>query len=359
FQALLAKYSGQDDLLVGTPVAGRTRPELEGLIGFFVNTLSLRGRLDGDPTFRALLARTRDETLGAFAHQDLPFERLVDALAPERDLGRNPLFQVVFSLQSAERGTPEPAGLRMEVHEEETHTAKFDLTLSLVDGADGLSGSLEYATDLFEAATAGRMARHLSVLLAGIAADPDARLSDLTLLDDAERAQVLQEWSGAPVSVGTGRWMPVHERVLARAAETPHAVAVVAGGERVTYGELACRSAGLAERLRALGAGPETRVALLAGRSPELVVAMLATLRAGAAYLPIDPGTPSERVGVILADAGRVGRLEGFGGEVVVLGQAPSPPGPLSPASGRKGENGDGGPPPPAPPPTAALTRLA
>ncbi len=349
FQALLAKYSGQDDLLVGTPVAGRTRPELEGLIGFFVNTLALRGRLDGDPTFRALLARTREETLGAFAHQDLPFERLVDALAPERDLGRNPLFQVVFSLQSAERGTPEPAGLRMQVQEEETHTAKFDLTLSLLDGADGLSGSLEYATDLFDAATAGRMARHLAVLLAGIAADPDARLADLTLLDDAERRQVLEEWSGAPLPVGRAdAWLPVHERVLARAAETPDAVAVVSGGERLTYGELACRSAELAERLRGLGAGSETRVALLAGRSPELVAAMLATLRAGAAYLPIDPGTPAERVGVILADAavpvvladaGLTEKLEGFGGEVVVLGQAPSPPGPLSPASGRKGEN--------------------
>jgi amino acid adenylation domain-containing protein len=337
FQLLLAKYSGQDDLLVGTPVAGRTRPELEGLIGFFVNTLALRGRPDGDTSFRAFLARTRDETLGAFAHQDLPFERLVEELAPERDLARNPLFQVVFSLQSAERGTPELPGLRMRVREEETHTAKFDLTLSLADGEDGVSGSLEYATDLFDAATAGRMARHLTVLLAGVAADPDARLADLSLLDAAERRQVLEEWSGAPLPAGSAAaWAPVHERVLARAAETPDAVALVAGGGRVTYGELARRSAGLAGRLRGLGAGPETRVALLAARSPELVAGMLAVLRAGAAYLPLDPGTPAERVAVILEDAAvpvvladgtTVDRLEGFGGEVVLI-DTPHPPAP-------------------------------
>ncbi len=356
WQALLAKYSGQDDLLVGTPVAGRTRPELEGLIGFFVNTLALRGRLDGDAPFRSLLARTRDETLGAFANQDLPFERLVEEVEAERDLGRNPLFQVVFALEPAERGIPEPAGLRMRVRDEETHVAKFDLTLALADAVEGLAGSLEYATDLFDAATAARMARHLGVLLAGIAADPDARLSDLTLLDDAEWRQLLEEWSGAPRAAGpAGAWLPVHERVLARAAETPDAVALVHGGGMVTYGELARRSGELAERLRGLGAGPETRVALLAGRSPELVAAMLAVLRAGAAYLPLDPGTPAERVGVILADAeapvvladaGLAERLEGFGGTVVWL--TPHPPAPTatplppapSPARG-EGENGN------------------
>ncbi|HEX8275797.1 MAG TPA: amino acid adenylation domain-containing protein [Longimicrobiaceae bacterium] len=348
WQALLGRWAGQDDVLVGTPVAGRTRPELERLIGFFVNTLALRGRLDGEPSFRALLARTRDETLGAFAHQDLPFERLVEELAPERDLARNPLFQVVFSLQSAERGTPELPGLRMRVAEEETHTAKFDLTLALTDSAEGISGSLEYATDLFEAATAERMARHLTVLLAGIVAAPDARVSDLTLLDDAERRQVLEEWSGAgDVGGGAEAWAPVHERVLARAAATPDAVAVVSDGRGVTYAELAARSAGLAERLRALGAGPETRVALLAARSPELVAGMLAVLRAGAAYLPVDPATPRERVAtiladaavpVVLADAEGAERLEGFGGEVVAI-DTPHPPAP-SPTRGEGEHDG-------------------
>ncbi|HEX2188124.1 MAG TPA: amino acid adenylation domain-containing protein [Longimicrobiaceae bacterium] len=302
FGALLAKYSGQDDLLLGTPVAGRTRPETEGLIGFFVNTLALRARLDGEPTFRDLLGRTREATLGAFAHQELPFERLVEELEPERDLGRSPLVQVVFSLLSGEGAAPGLPGLRMEVEEEETHTAKFDLTLALEERPDGISGALEYATDLFDAATVERLAAHLAVLLAGALADPDARVAGLTLLDEGER-RVLGEWSGAPLPP-TEAWVPVHERVLARAAEAPGSVAVVCGGARLTYGELERRSGELAAELRRRGAGPETRVALRMERSPDLVVAMLAVLRAGAAYLPIDPATPAARVEGILEDSG-------------------------------------------------------
>jgi amino acid adenylation domain-containing protein len=347
FQVLLAKGSGQDDVVVGTPIANRTRPELEGLIGFFVNTLALRARLDDAPAFRDLLARTRDETLGAFAHQDLPFDRLVEALAPERDLGRNPLVQAVFALHAAQGGAPELPGLRVRVEEEETHTAKFDLALTLDETGDGLAGRLEYATDLFDADTAARMAEHFVTLVAGAVAHPDAPVSELTLLDDAARRQVLEEWSGESVSPSP-EWAPVHTRVLARAAAAPHTVAVVCGGTRMTYGELAARSACLAAELGRRGAGPESRVALLAHRSPELVVAMLAVLRAGAAYLPVDPSTPVERVATILEDAGvelvlaeeaLAERLAGYAGEVVVLG-TPLPPAP-SPTRG-EGEHDDG-----------------
>ena len=382
FQVLLARYSGQDDLLVGTPVAGRTRPELEGLIGFFVNTLALRGRLGGAPTFRELLARTRDETLGAFANQDLPFERLVEALETDRDLGRNPLVQVVFSLQAAgdDPGLP---GLRTRIEEEATHTAKFDLALALHEGPQDVSASLEYATDLFDAGTVERMAGHLVVLLGGVVADPERRVAELPLMDDAERQRVVETWNATERAYPTSPL--IHERVAEQARIRPTAVAVTSGDGALTYGELDARAERLAGELRSRGVGPETRVGVLLERTPALVVAQLAVLKTGAAYLPLDPALPEERIEFMLADAGvarvvteagMAGRLDGA---VWVEETAPSSPDPLSPASGRKGEyvdvegedRGEGmslprprgelsefGPPhPPGPPPPASEGR--
>ncbi len=326
WQVLLGRWSGQDDVVVGTPVAGRTAAETEGLVGLFVNTLALRVDLSGDPPFREVVARVRDAALGAYAHQELPFERLVEELGVRRDLARNPVFQVVFALQNTPGLPVEMSGVRLEVEGAESATAKFDLALAMAESGDGFQAALEYAVDLFDRETAERMAAHFRVILEGIAAGPSRRVSELPLVEPAE-ARMLEAWSGASVAPAAP-WTPVHERVLARAAEAPHAVAVVLGDTRTTYGELARRSGELAARLAARGVGPETRIALLAERSPEQVAAMLAVLRAGAAYLPIDPSTPDRRIARILADAGvpvvltqrpLAGRLEGFGGEVVLL----------------------------------------
>ncbi|MET0395502.1 MAG: amino acid adenylation domain-containing protein, partial [Longimicrobiaceae bacterium] len=326
WQVLLARWSGQEDVVVGTPVAGRTAAETEGLVGFFVNTLALRVDLSGDPPFREVVARVRDAALGAYAHQELPFERLVEELGVRRDLARNPVFQVVFALQNTPGLPVEMDGVRLEVEGGETATAKFDLALAMAESGGRFEAALEYATDLFDPATAERMAAHFRVLLEGIAADPSLRVSELPLAEPAE-ARMLEAWSGEAVAPAAP-WMPVHERVLARAAEAPDAVAAVLGDTRTTYGELARRSGELAARLAARGVGPETRVALLAERSPELFVAMLAVLRTGAAYLPIDPSTPDQRISRILADAGvpvvltqrtLAARLAGFGGTVVLL----------------------------------------
>jgi amino acid adenylation domain-containing protein len=326
WQVLLGRWSGQEDVVVGTPVAGRTAAETEGLVGLFVNTLALRVDLSGDPAFREVVARVREAALGAYAHQELPFERLVEELGVRRDLARNPVFQVVFALQNTPGLPAEMDGVRLEVEGAATATAKFDLTLAMADSGGRFEAALEYAADLFDAETAERMAAHFRVLLEGIAADPSRRVSELPLVEPAE-ARMLEAWSGAAVPPADP-CTPVHERVLARAAEAPDAVAVVLGDTRTTYGELAHRSGELAARLAARGVGPETPVALLAERSPELVAAMLAVLRSGAAYLPIDPSTPDQRIARILADAGvplvltqrtLAGRLEGFAGEVVLL----------------------------------------
>ncbi|HEV2733653.1 MAG TPA: amino acid adenylation domain-containing protein, partial [Longimicrobiaceae bacterium] len=347
WRTLLARWSGQEDLVVGTPVAGRTVAETEPLVGFFVNTLALRTDLSGDPAFREVVARVRDAALGAYAHQELPFERLVEELGVERDLGRNPVFQVVFALQNTPALPVQMAGVRLEVEGAETATAKFDLTLAMAESGGRFEAALEYAVDLFDRGTVERMAEHFRVLLEGIVADPGRPLSALQLLSDDERRRVVHDWNATERAHPAGPL--VHERVAEQARRRPAAIAVVSGGATLTYGELDARSGRLAARLTERGVGPETRVGVLMERAPELVVAQLAALRAGAAYLPIDPALPDERIAFMLADArvplvlasaGTAGRLGAFGGEVVVVAQAPSPPGPLSPASGRKGEHG-------------------
>jgi amino acid adenylation domain-containing protein len=301
WQVLLHRYSGADDLVVGTPVAGRDRREVEGLIGFFVNTLALRGDLSGDPPFRELLRRTRARAVAAFGHQDVPFERVVEALRPDRSMSHGAVFQVSFVLQTALPPTVDAEGLVFRGLGTERGTAKFDLELEAIDTPDHLTLSLEYAADLFDASTAARMLDHLRTLLLGIAARPDAALSALPLLDDEDRAR-LAAWNATELPYP--RDATVHGLIAEQAARAPDAQAVVFRGTSLTYAELEARANRLAHHLRRLGAGPEARVGICLERSAETVVAMLAVLKTGAAYLPLDPAYPADRLAYMLEDSG-------------------------------------------------------
>ncbi|EFF88805.1 pyoverdine sidechain peptide synthetase III, L-Thr-L-Ser component, partial [Streptomyces sp. e14] len=300
FQLLLGRSCGQHDVVVGTPVAGRDRPETQAMVGLFANTVALRTDLSGAPSFLELLGRVRETALGAFTHQETPFERLVDELAPERDPSRNPIFQVVFQL--AAHTPPEPGALRAEQRPVDWRTAKFDLGLALGSTAEGaIAGQLEYATALFDEATIHRTIAHYLRLLAAIAADPGKPVHRLELLPDAERA-LLASWSGSGRDHAAEQTLPeVFERWAAR---TPDAPAVRCEGVSLGYGELNARANRLAHRLRALGAGPETLVGVRFERGLDLVVALLGVLKSGAGYLPLDPGQPADRLAYILADAG-------------------------------------------------------
>ncbi len=307
FQTLLYRYSGQEHFLVGTPVAGRGASETIDLIGFFVNTLALRADVAGDPPFRSLLRRVRDGALEAYAHQELPFERLVAALGPERDQNHSPLFQVMFVLQNAPAAELRLDGLASELRLLDTATAKVDLMLDLTETPAGLEGWIEYSRDLFAEATIARMAGHLQVLLEGIAADPDCPVSALPLLTEAERAQIVGDWRATAPTASDQSLAALFEQ---QAALRPDAVALVGpagagqpGDLQITYAELNRRANQLAWHLRALGAGPETLVGLYAARSPALILATLAVVKAGAAYLPLDPTYPAERLQYMLADA--------------------------------------------------------
>jgi len=299
WQALLARYSGQEDVVVGSPIANRTRLELEGLIGFFTNTLALRLDLSGDPSFWELGRRVRAAALDAYAHQDVPFEKLVEELHPDRHLGRNPLFQTMLVLQKAAAG-PELPGVETELLDVDTGTAKFDLTLMLVEDGGGAAGALEYACDLFDAGTVDRMLGHLCTLLEAAVEDPGRRLSDLPLLTAAEQEELVA-WS-RPLTPEPPKLL-VHEGVAAQAARTPGAVAVIDGDQSLTYGELMDRARSLARRLNDLGVGPDVPVGLFLERSLDMMVAVLGVLEAGGAYLPLDPTWPEERLRIMLEDA--------------------------------------------------------
>jgi amino acid adenylation domain-containing protein len=304
FQAFLHRYSGQTDFAVGSPVANRNRAETEGLIGYFVNMMALRADLSGDPSFRALLARVRETSLGAFEHQDLPLESLVEALRPERDPSRTPLFQVMFVLQNNRMPDVLPHNLTLAplALGGETGTAKFDLSLAIADDDRGLSGSFEYDADLFDAATVERMAGHFETLLRGVLADPDSRLSQLPILPDGERRRLIRDGSGP--AVPRHACVLVHQLIEEQAARTPEAVALDGRDRRLTYHQLNAWANRLAHRLRALGVGPEARVGLAVERSPEMAAGLLGILKAGAAYVPLDPAYPADRLGFMLSDAG-------------------------------------------------------
>ena len=322
FQALLGRLTGQRDLVVGAPVAGRNHRATEPLIGCFVNTLVLRADLGAAPGFGELLSQVRLTALDAYAHQDLPFELLVEALHPERDLARNPLFQVAFALQNAPLPELALRGLVLAPLAESAATAKFDLSLVLAEAASGpplLAGTIEYACELFDAATVERLAGQLRTLLSAVAADPDRRLGDLPWLDAAQSHQLRCEWNDtSPVGAAdaTDAAGCIHPLVLARAAATPDATAVVDAEGTMTYGELAARAGQLARHLRTLGAGPETVIAVCMRRSAAEVTALLAVLAAGGAYLPLDPAHPAARQRLALADAGVRLLLRGAGVEL-------------------------------------------
>ncbi|WP_345673033.1 amino acid adenylation domain-containing protein, partial [Streptomyces phyllanthi] len=298
---VLGRYAGLDDVVVGSPAANRTRPETEDLIGFFVNTLVLRTDLSGDPSFTDLVGRVRETALDAYAHQDLPFEQLVDALVTERDRSRTPLFQVFFNYLRDE-GDGAAAGDGPDDAQASPRTVKFDLTVNLVDAGTGLAGSIEYSAALFDRETAERMVGHLITTLGAVAEDPDRRLSRLPVLTSAERNLMLATWNDTTTSLPAVGG--VHELVAAQAAARPDAVAVVAGGTTLTYAALEERAGRLADRLRALGAGAESVVGLCLERGLDTVVAILAVWKAGAAYLPLDPDYPTERLAFVLADSG-------------------------------------------------------
>ncbi|HEV3049922.1 MAG TPA: amino acid adenylation domain-containing protein, partial [Longimicrobium sp.] len=301
FKAVLARWSGQDDVVVGSPVAGRTRPELEGLIGFFVNTLALRTDLGGDPTFRQLLQRVREGTFEAFQHQDLPFDKLVEELHVERSLAHHPVFQTTFMLQNAPTGFALP-GLELQAETFGWTTAKFDLSLNLQEQGDAVAGGIEYATDLFDAGTIRRLGAHYNALLAAAVANPDTPVSRLPLLDAAERAVVVEEWNRTATDFPRDR--SIVSRFAEQASATPGAVAVRYGAASLTYAELDRASNRLARRLHALGVAADSRVALSLDRDCGMIVTLLAILKAGGAYVPLDPSYPAERLALMLEDAG-------------------------------------------------------
>ncbi|MDP1666746.1 MAG: amino acid adenylation domain-containing protein [Methylobacter sp.] len=300
FQVLLHRYSGQDDIVLGTPSAGRNRLELEGLIGFFISTLVLRTDLSGDPSFRDLLKQVREVALGAYANQNMPFEKLVEVLHPQRDLSRNPLFQVMFILQNTPDYNLQLNEITEEYIQADNETAKFDLTLELTETLHGLTGRVEYATDLFEAATIGRLIGHFQTLLEGIVGQPETRLSGLPLLTDSERRQLLEEWKGPAVAVPE---RCIHQLFEEQAARSPEAVAVSYEDRQLTYDELNAHANQLAHHLRNIGVKPEVLVGICLERSLEMVIGLLGILKAGGAYVPLDPAYPGERLAFMLEDS--------------------------------------------------------
>jgi amino acid adenylation domain-containing protein len=301
FKTLLYRYTVQEDVIVGSPIANRNWAEIEGLIGFFVNTLVLRSDLGGTPSFRELLGRVREVALGAYAHQDMPFERLVEELQPERDMSYNPLFQVMFVLQNTPMPDGDFSGLALSSLEVESKTARFDLALSLTETEQGLIGSFGYNTDLFDEATIARMVGHLRTLLEGVVADPNKRICDLLILTEAERHQLLVEWNDTQVNYPLDKC--IHQLFEEQAERTPDNVAVVFEDQQLTYRELNARANQLAHYLQKQGVGPDVLVGICVERSLKMIVGLFGILKAGGAYVPLDPAYPQERLTFMLEDA--------------------------------------------------------
>ncbi|MEV5015470.1 non-ribosomal peptide synthetase/type I polyketide synthase [Streptomyces sp. NPDC053780] len=326
YQALLHRYTGATDICVGTPVAGRTEVELERMIGFFVNTLVLRTELDRTLSFADLLARVRETAVGAFAHQEVPFERLVEELNPARDPSRNPLFQVMFNLLNLNDDPLDLTGVA--AHDRPGSglgSSQVDLSLDIYQRDDGLLCRLEYNTDLFDAATADRLLRHFETLLTALAANPGAALGSCELLDSAERRRLLEEWNDTARPVEPVTVPEMFERAARR---VPDQVAVVARDGRLTHAELHARANRVARHLIAQGVGPEDRVALVLPRTTDMVVALLGVLKSGAAYVPVDLAMPRDRAGAMLEDAAPAVVVTGLDDEVL----AGFPDGDLDPA---------------------------
>ncbi len=301
FELLLQRYTGQDELLIGSPIANRNRPDVEGLIGFFVNTLVMRGDLRGEPTLSELLARVRETALAAYAHQDLPFERLIEELQPRRDLSRPPLVQVMAALQAAAAEALELPGLRLEPLAVDSGTAKFELTLHLAEGAESVDGWIEYNADLFEAATVERMAEQLGSLLKAFPAGLDRLAADLPFLPESQVRALLADGDGGPGEPLAAECL--HRLFEIQARQRPDAPAIAAGEERWTYRDLERHANRLAHALRGLGVGPEVPVALCMAKTPRRKAALLGILKAGGAYVPLDPSHPKERLAFMLEES--------------------------------------------------------
>jgi amino acid adenylation domain-containing protein len=301
FQALLSRYTGQEDIVVGSPFTNRHRAEVEGLVGFFVNTVPLRTDLSGDITFRRLLQRVKATALEAYDHRELPFEKLVEELRPERNLSYNPLFQILFAVQTDAAPIEQVAGLQLDLEDVDTGTAKFDLTCTVIPREQGFTTSFEYNTDLFEAATIRRMMDSFHSILEAAACGPELRLAELPLLSQKERQKVLVEWNATQLEYP--RENCIHQLVEAQAAAQPDAIAVLHERNRLTYRELNQRANQLAHYLRTQGVGPDVPVGVCLENSFELAVALLAVLKAGGACLPLDPAYPKERLQWMLEDS--------------------------------------------------------
>ncbi|MFN2632116.1 MAG: amino acid adenylation domain-containing protein [Thermoanaerobaculia bacterium] len=302
FQTFLARVTSQSDLVVGSPIAGRNRRETEDLIGCFVNTLVLRADVSGDPPFRELLRRTRDVALEAHTHQDLPFERLVEELKPERSLGHSPVFQVMFGLQNAPADVRELCGVTVRPFAVGRPLSHYDLSLDVTDREEGLGCLFSYNTELFDAATIERFARHFKTMLEHIVVFPDERVLRIPLLSASERRQILTDFNDTARPYPNDRC--VHELVEEQVERAPAAVALVSGGGRTTYAEMNARANRLAHFLRRAGVGPDVLVGVCIERSPDLIVAVLAVLKAGGAYVPLDPAYPAERLAFMIEDSG-------------------------------------------------------
>jgi amino acid adenylation domain-containing protein/FkbM family methyltransferase len=301
FQVLLSRYSGQDDIVVGTDIANRNRGETEQLIGFFVNQLVMRTDLSGNPEFSELLGRVREVALSAYVYQDVPFEKLVEELRPDRDLSRNPLFQVKFILQNAPASDLELPGLTLSPIGSASYTTRFDLTFSMVDTDNGLFGAVEYSAELFAETTIERMVGHFKNLLEAVVADPQQRIMTVPLMNAAEKQQVLDGWNDTECSYASDRC--IHELFEEQVARRPEAIAAVFGEEKLTYNELNARANQLAYYLRQLGVGPEVLVGISVARSMEMLIGVLGVLKAGGAYVPLDPSYPIERLRFMMEDA--------------------------------------------------------
>ncbi|AVH67903.1 amino acid adenylation domain-containing protein [Nostoc sp. 'Peltigera membranacea cyanobiont' N6] len=300
FGTVLHRYTGQEDILIGSPIAGRNQVETEELIGFFVNTLAIRTNLADNPSFRQLLSQVREVTLGAYAHQDLPFEKLVEELQPERDMSHSPLFQVMFAFHNTPKELWELPGLTITPLEVHNGAAKFELTLDLTETSVGIKGGIEYNTDLFDATTIARMLGHFQTLLEGIVANPEQHICDLPLLTAPEQHQLLVGWNNTQIDYDLSQCL--HQLFEAQVEKTPDAIAVKFADKHFTYGELNNRANQLAHYLQTCGVQPNGLVAICIERSLEMVVGLLGILKAGGAYVPIDPEYPQERIAYMLGD---------------------------------------------------------
>ncbi|MCU1277796.1 MAG: tycC2 [bacterium] len=325
FHALLHRYTGDEDVIVGSPVASRNRAELDGVLGLFTNTLALRVDLGGQPTFRQLLARVRETTTGAFAHQELPFEALVGELQLPRHRERSPLFDVMFAFQNIPRSQWRWSGLNVDGWNVDSRAAKLDLALTMQETAEGLSALLEYDAELFDAPTTSRRLGHLATLLDGVARDPDQRITDLPLVSAAERQRLIAE--GNDTASRFPRNLAVHRVFEAEVRRAPEAIAVVGEHETLSYDDLNRRANQLARHLVSLRLGAEALVGICVERSPSLIVAQLAILKAGCAYVPLDAATPMERtaemlkkVAVVVTDDPRRASLAGLAATQVLVG---------------------------------------